>query len=102
MLKHTTLVFAIVLVIAPAAYGQRTPTQDELDRAETTRRITRRCTRAAEGMFRIKTGAARLNEFVVLKKAPGDAPQYYLVKPRCCAGLKRSSQLLEETVNNES
>lgn len=34
MLKHATLIFAIVLVMASAAYGQRTPTKDELDRAQ--------------------------------------------------------------------
>jgi hypothetical protein len=34
MLKHATLIFAIVLVIASAANGQRTPTKDELDRAQ--------------------------------------------------------------------
>lgn len=34
ILKHATLIFAIILVIASAAYGQRTPTKDELDRAQ--------------------------------------------------------------------
>lgn len=34
MLKRATLIFAIVFVIASAAYGQRTPTKDELDRAQ--------------------------------------------------------------------
>ena len=33
-LKHATVIFAIVLVIAFAANGQRTPTKGELDRAQ--------------------------------------------------------------------
>src|ERR1043166_4302976 len=34
MLKHATLIFAVIFLIASAANGQRTPTQDELDRAQ--------------------------------------------------------------------
>ena len=34
MFKHATIIFAIVIVIASAAYGQRKPTKDELDRAQ--------------------------------------------------------------------
>jgi len=34
MVKHATLIFAVFLLFASAAYGQRTPTKDELDRAQ--------------------------------------------------------------------
>jgi hypothetical protein len=34
MVKHATLIFALFLLFASAAYGQRTPTKDEVDRAQ--------------------------------------------------------------------